>query len=153
MSDLHDLYQGIILDHNKRPRSRVLPADPDRRAEGLNPLCGDEVTLGLKLNGDLITEIGFESQGCAISTASASLLCERIKGKTTAEAIHEARRLVELLSQKEEPDPFNSEVMDELGDVVALLGVRRFPARLKCATLPWHTLRDALLDGETLPKP
>ncbi|MGH8021680.1 MAG: Fe-S cluster assembly sulfur transfer protein SufU [Opitutaceae bacterium] len=140
MSDLDDLYQEIILDHNRRPRNYGPLADATHQAEGHNPLCGDEVTVFLHLDGDIISNITFDGQGCAISKASASLMTTRLKGRS----LDEANRLLEevraLLTAPEETPPD----LESLGDLAALAGVRKFAVRVKCATLAWHTLEAAL---------
>lgn len=136
MSDLTDLYQELIIEHYRRPRNHRLLDDANRSAEGFNPLCGDHVTLYLKLKDGVVEDVSFVGTGCAISTASASLLTESVKGRTEAEAqalIADFQRLVT-----------SEEMQPELGKLQALAGVRRFPARVKCATLAWHTLRAAL---------
>ncbi len=140
MSELSDLYQEIILDHNKRPRNSGTLADANRKAEGYNPLCGDELTVFLKVDGDRIADIRFSGEGCAISKASASLMTLRVKGKTVAEARAAVKEMHDLLTADAEPliD------LDALGDTAALTGVRKFPARVKCATLAWHALESAL---------
>ena len=140
---LRDLYQDTILEHNKRPRNfRELPG-ADRRLEGFNPLCGDRLTLYLKLDGDRIADAAFQGSGCAISTSSASLMTEAVKGKTVAEAdrlFDGFRRLVTRTA----PEPTKAEV----GKLLAFSGVGEFPARVKCATLCWHTLEAALHGAE-----
>jgi nitrogen fixation NifU-like protein len=140
---LRDLYQDTILEHNKRPRNfRELPG-ADRRLEGFNPLCGDRLTLYLKLDGDRLTDVAFQGNGCAISTSSASLMTEAVKGKTMAEAdrlFDGFRRLV----TRDGPAPGKAEV----GKLLVFGGVGEFPARVKCATLCWHTLEAALHGGE-----
>ena len=138
--DLEDLYQDIILDHNRRPRnSRELP-DRTHFAEGLNPLCGDEVTVNLQLLDNVIKDISFQGQGCAISQASASLMTEILKGLTLEDMKKQAEIVNELLTaESETPD-----ALFEYGNLAALSGVRQFPARIKCATLAWHTLEAAL---------
>ena len=138
--DLEDLYQDIILDHNRRPRnSRELPGRT-HFAEGLNPLCGDEVTVNLLLAGSKIQDITFQGQGCAISQASASLMTEILKGLDLADMRKQAEIVQKLLTSEDEfPD-----ALFEFGNLAALSGVRKFPARIKCATLAWHTLEAAL---------
>ena len=136
--DLKELYRDVILDHNKRPRNfgRIEPADT--HAEGHNPLCGDRLTVWLRLKDDRIEDIRFEGKGCAISTASASLMTEAVKGKdrTTVQSLY--GRIHSLLTQQDaQPDA-------SLGKLAALSGVREFPARVKCASLCWHTLNAAL---------
>lgn len=140
MPELDDLYQEIILDHNRRPRNFRAIEQPTHSAEGHNPLCGDEVTVFVQLNGDVIEDVSFEGQGCAISKASASLMTSRLKGRTLAEVRDVATRVRGLLTGPEETAPD----LEELGDIAALSGVRKFAVRVKCATLPWHTLEAAL---------
>ncbi|MGA2776250.1 MAG: Fe-S cluster assembly sulfur transfer protein SufU [Steroidobacteraceae bacterium] len=138
MMQLSDLYRDVILDHNRQPRNFGGLSAPDATIEGFNPLCGDRLTLRLKLADDRITDIRFEGDGCAISTASASLMTEAVKGKTRSEAIALFERIHRLLTDDSAP------VDDELGKLAALSGVREFPARVKCASLCWHTLASAL---------
>ncbi len=140
MPDLRDLYQQTIIEHNRSPRNfRSLP-DANRRAEGNNPLCGDRITLHARVEDDLIHDIGFQGRGCAISQAAASLMTSAVKGKPVAQAdalFHAFHDM--LLSGTDAPaDPA------VLGKLAAFAGVRAFPARVKCASLPWHTLRAAL---------
>ncbi len=144
MSDLRDLYQEVILDHYRKPRNFGPLADADRKAEGFNPLCGDRLTLYVKLKDDVITDASFEGSGCAISTASASLLTESIKGKTE----RETERLFERFRDAVTGGVAKPDV--DLGKLEVLVGVREFPVRVKCATLAWHTLRAALA-GQTEP--
>jgi len=136
--DLNELYRDVILDHNRRPRNFGGLESADANAEGFNPMCGDRLTLRLKLADDTISEIRFEGSGCAISTASASLMTEAVKGKSRAEAIKLFDRVHQLLTDDAAPPPA------ELGKLAALSGVRQYPARVKCATLCWHTLSAAL---------
>ena len=144
MSDLGALYQEIILDHYKRPRNRGRLTPADRDAEGFNPLCGDKVRLTLRLGGDeTLDEVAFEGEGCAISTASASLLTEAIRGKTVEEARRLSASFRDLL--RGDADPLES---PELGKLAALAGVRGYPMRVKCATLAWHTLQAALDEAQ-----
>ena len=139
--DLHDLYEEVILDHNRNPRNYPhRPADANRRADGFNPLCGDEVTIHLTLSDGRVTDIGFEGHGCAISTASASLLTESVKGKTEAEATALFDRVHGMLTAEGDEEP----ALDALGKLAVLSGVRHYPMRVKCASLAWHTLRAAL---------
>jgi nitrogen fixation protein NifU and related proteins len=135
--DLNELYRDVILDHNRKPRNFGVLEPADASVEGFNPLCGDRLTLRLRLAGQQIEDIRFEGQGCAISTASASLMTEAVKGKTCAEALALFDRVHGLLTD----DAASS---DELGKLAALSGVREFPARVKCASLCWHTLASAL---------
>jgi nitrogen fixation NifU-like protein len=136
--ELNDLYRDVILDHNRRPRNFGGLEPADASVEGFNPLCGDRLTLRLKLDDDRISDIRFEGQGCAISTASASLMTEAVKGRTRAEALRLFDRIHELLTDDAAPPA------DELGKLAALSGVREYPARVKCASLCWHTLASAL---------
>ncbi|MEW6249034.1 MAG: Fe-S cluster assembly sulfur transfer protein SufU [Planctomycetota bacterium] len=147
MSDVQDLYQQLILDHYRRPRNRRRIEAPDRTAEGANPLCGDEVTIYLKLDGEIVREVTFEGGGCAISTASASLMTEALKGKTLAEAKALFRKFHELLTGRCGERKFEERgAGPRLGKLAVFSGVCRYPARVKCATLAWHTL-DAALEG------
>jgi nitrogen fixation NifU-like protein len=141
MSELMDLYQEVILDHNKKPRNRGTMDDADHEAKGDNPLCGDQLTLFVKMDGDRVTEIRFEGRGCAISVASASLMTETITGKSQAEIGTLYESFHELLTG----DPsVAAEAGEELGKLRVFEGVREFPVRVKCATLAWHTLMAAL---------
>jgi nitrogen fixation NifU-like protein len=140
MNELTELYQEIILDHNKRPRNYRGIDDATHSAEGHNPLCGDEISVSLRLNGDQIEDISFQGEGCAVSKASASLMTTLIKGKSLQAAKEESSVIKQMLTSSEEPD----DSMEELGDIIALSGVRRFPVRIKCATLAWHTFEAAL---------
>jgi nitrogen fixation NifU-like protein len=135
--ELNDLYRDVILDHNRQPRNFGALEPADASVEGFNPLCGDRLTLRLKFSGDKIADIKFEGQGCAISTASASLMTEAVKGRTRGEALRLFDRVHRLLTD----DGASS---DELGKLAALSGVREYPARVKCASLCWHTLASAL---------
>ena len=138
MSDLGDLYQELILDHSKRPRNFGPVAQASAMAEGSNPLCGDKVRVQLKMEGDVIEQAGFQGAGCAISTASASLMTEALKGRTRAEAERLFEEFHDLLTKKDPDAP------PDLGKLAVFSGVREYPMRVKCATLPWHTLRAAL---------
>ena len=140
--DLRDLYQEVIFDHNRNPRNFRVMDDADRKVEGFNPLCGDRLTLYIKLDGDTITDASFQGSGCAISTASVSLMTEIIKGKTIAEAEELFKKFHEMTTGKDE------EVnLEAVGKLAVLAGVREYPARVKCATLAWHTL-DAAIKNE-----
>ena len=142
--ELNELYQEIILDHHRRPRNRgQLPVPPASTAEGFNPLCGDQLTVFVNLDGGKISDIKFNGQGCAISQASASLMTQQVKGKTVAEARAEIAAIQSLLVGENLPP---IAVQESLGDLIALKGVRKFVARVKCATLAWHAL-DAALAG------
>jgi len=135
--ELNDLYRDVILDHNRRPRNFGPLETADATAEGFNPLCGDRLTLRLNLADDTIRDIRFEGQGCAISTASASLMTEAVKGKTRGEALALFGRVHKLLTD-------DAAGAEDLGKLAALSGVREYPARVKCASLCWHTLASAL---------
>jgi len=147
MFDLHDLYQEIVMDHNRRPRNFGILNDATSKAEGFNPLCGDQVTLYLKVLGDEIIDIAFDGIGCAISKSSASMMTEEIKGKTlevVTSMFEQFRRMITVNNE-------NDLDVDLLGDLEILQGVSRYPARIKCATLSWHTLNSALEgDGDTV---
>jgi nitrogen fixation NifU-like protein len=138
MSELGELYQQVILDHNRKPRNFQKLADANRTAEGFNPLCGDQIQVYVKLEDDRIRDIGFQGSGCAISRASASLMTSALKGKSAAEAEELFQRFHRLVTTDEENDPA------ALGKLAVFSGVREFPARVKCASLAWHTLRAAL---------
>jgi nitrogen fixation protein NifU and related proteins len=138
MSDLSDLYQEVILDHNKRPRNFRTIESPSHHAEGYNPLCGDRLTLYVQVDGDRITDVAFEGSGCAISKASASLMTDELKGRTVTEARELFARFHQVVTTP--PD----QPVEELGKLSVLAGVREFPVRVKCASLAWHTLKAAL---------
>jgi nitrogen fixation NifU-like protein len=140
MSDLRELYQEVILDHNRRPRNYREMPDATRRSEGFNPLCGDRLTLFVVLDGEVIREVSFVGSGCAISKASASLLTEAVKGRTLAQA----RALFERFHHMVTLAPDKTEDFSDLGKLAVLGGVREFPMRVKCASLAWHTLKAAL---------
>ncbi len=143
MSDLSDLYQELIIDHNRRPRNRRKLETANRRAEGFNPLCGDKVTIYLTIEDDVVKDAAFEGSGCAISTASASLMTESLKGKTVAEARALFERFHSLITGEGKQDGSGADG-PRLGKLAAFSGVARFPARVKCATLAWHTVNAAL---------
>jgi nitrogen fixation NifU-like protein len=146
-SELRDLYQEVILDHNRTPRNFRKLASPTRAAEGYNPLCGDRVTVEIALEGDMIRDVGFQGSGCAISRASASLMTAHIKGKLVAEAEAAFARFRAMLTE----NPAGGDAAAaQLGKLAVFEGVREFPSRIKCATLPWHTLQGALA-GQTEP--
>lgn len=149
MSDLRELYQEILLDHYRRPRNTAPLAAASHRAEGHNPLCGDRVALSLEVEDGVVRGVAFDGAGCAISTASASMLTELVKGRTVEEARELCGRLPAVLTEGE-GDGGEAELVGELEPLKALCGVRRYPMRVKCATLAWHTLRSALA-GETQP--
>ena len=137
MSDLEELYQEVILDHNKRPRN-FRTIDDGRKAEGYNPLCGDRMTVYLRVQDDVIVDASFQGSGCAISKASASLMTEIVKGKTLADAQAMFDRFHTMVTTPPE------QPVEDLGKLSVLAGVRQFPARIKCASLAWHTLHAAL---------
>lgn len=145
MSELRELYQSLILDHNKKPRNFGEPAGANRHAHGNNPLCGDTIAVHVRMEDGVVQDVGFVGQGCAISTASASLMTQAVKGRPVkeVEALFEAFH--HLVTEADEPP-------DEgrLGKLSVFAGVREFPMRVKCATLGWHTLR-AALDGADAP--
>jgi nitrogen fixation NifU-like protein len=140
--DLRELYQEVILDHGKHPRNHRFPEPYNREGRGYNPLCGDRVTLRVQLDGDKIADIGFIGQGCAISQASCSTMTEALKGKTVAEA----EALFEKFHRMVTSDDESGDDIDALGKLAVFAGVREFPMRVKCATLGWHTLNQALHD-------
>ncbi|MFB3920728.1 MAG: Fe-S cluster assembly sulfur transfer protein SufU [Terriglobia bacterium] len=144
MSDLHSLYQEVILDHSRRPHNFHAMEGATNQAQGYNPLCGDKVRLYVKLDGDRIADISFQGSGCAISTASASILTETVKGKTLVEANDLFERFHDLVTGKGHQNGKGP----ELGKLAVFSGVSEFPVRVKCATLVWHTLRSALGEGQ-----
>ena len=141
MSELRDLYQEVILDHNKRPRNFGELEGADRHADGYNPLCGDRLAVYVNLDGDVITDVSFLGSGCAISKASASLMTDAVKGKTLAEAQQLFTRFHRMVTESETPVDVGS-----LGKLAVLAGVRDYPTRVKCASLAWHTLNAAFDD-------
>jgi len=147
MEELRELYQATILDHNKKPRNFRVVDDANRRADGNNPLCGDKLTVYIEVDDDdRVVDVGFQGSGCAISTASASLMTDFVKGKSREEIERMFERFHELVTS---PPDVPAETED-LGKLAVFSGVREYPMRVKCATLSWHTLRAALEDsGET----
>jgi nitrogen fixation NifU-like protein len=140
MSALRELYQEVILDHNKSPRNYRVMENATQHVDGYNPLCGDHYTIYLKMNGDVIEDVSFTGAGCAISKASASVMSSILKGKTreaAEELFGEFHRLVTRGSANEED-------LETLGKLAAFSGVSEFPARVKCASLPWHTMHAAI---------
>lgn len=135
---IEQLYQQVILDHYRQPRGRGHLPDPKFMHDGANPLCGDEVVIEFQVDGEIITNIRFSGQGCSISQASASMMAEALTGKTMEEAREFIRQVYALLKGDIEPD------LETMGDISALAGVRKFPVRIKCASLAWHVLEDAL---------
>jgi nitrogen fixation NifU-like protein len=143
MAELDDLYQEVILDHNKSPRNfHAMPA-ANRKAEGYNPLCGDQVTVYLKLEDGMIEDISFQGSGCAISKASASLMTAALKGKTEAQAEALFEDVHKMLTGED-----GAASAERVGKLAILSGVCKFPARVKCASLPWHTVNSALKGAE-----
>jgi nitrogen fixation NifU-like protein len=141
MTEMRELYQEVILDHNQQPRNFGTLDDANRTAEGYNPLCGDSIKLQLRVEDGIVREAAFEGHGCAIVTASASLMTEALKGKT----VEEAEALFEHMMQLLTGDPSQeAEVAPELGKLAVFSGVREYPLRVKCATLAWHTMHAAL---------
>ena len=140
MSDLRELYQEVILDHNKRPRNFHAIDPPSQKAEGFNPLCGDRITVYVRLDGDRIEDLSFEGSGCAISKASASLMTAALKGHTLGEADRLFQQFHRMVTSPADA-PIDTGQLDKL---VVFAGVREYPVRVKCASLAWHTLRAAL---------
>jgi nitrogen fixation protein NifU and related proteins len=145
MSALSELYQEILLEHNSKPRNFRKLDDPDRSADGYNPLCGDQITLYLKLDGDVVSDVGFQGQGCAISRASASMMTQSIKGQKLSRAQELFDEFHKMLTQ-----PGADVDYDLLEDLEMLAGVSEYPTRIKCAILAWHTLH-AALEGQDDP--
>jgi nitrogen fixation protein NifU and related proteins len=142
MSDLSDLYQEVILDHNRRPRNFRVLENATHHAEGYNPLCGDRLDLFLKVDGDVIADVGFQGSGCAISKASASLMTDSLKGRAVADARALFDRFHRMVTTPPDVD------VEDLGKLSVFAGVREFPVRVKCASLAWHTLKAALERSE-----
>ena len=140
MSDLEELYQEMVMEHNRRPRNFRRLEGADRTAEGFNPFCGDAIALDISLEGDVIADIGFEGSGCAISRASSSLMTDSVKGKSR----EETQDIFDAFHRMMTHAPEESSDADILGDLEMLAGVSEFPVRVKCATLSWHTLKAAL---------
>jgi nitrogen fixation protein NifU and related proteins len=146
MSDLDELYQEVILDHNRSPRNYRAMANANRRAQGYNPLCGDHVTVYLDLEEGVIKDISFQGSGCAISKASASMMTAELKGKTETEA----KELFENVHKMLTGESNEQEGPKDVGKLKILSGVCKFPARVKCASLAWHTVNSALKGGEEI---
>jgi len=138
--ELRELYQELILDHNRKPRNRRAMTDATADADGFNPLCGDKVHVFVKLEGDRIADVSFDGQGCAISTASASLMTTALKGKT----LEEAREIFDRFHAMVTGEPGAPTPEEKLGKLAVFQGVCEFPVRVKCATLAWHTLKAAI---------
>jgi nitrogen fixation NifU-like protein len=147
MDDLRQLYQETILDHGRRPRNFGAMDDATHQADGYNPLCGDKVHLYLKVNDGVVEELKFEGQGCAISTSSASLMTEALKGRSVQEARDLFARVHAMLTGKQLDDE-----AAKLGKLAVFEGVKKYPLRVKCATLAWHTLENALAGGGEVAK-
>ena len=145
MSELRDLYQEVILDHHKRPRNYRAMEDATRHAQGHNPLCGDRVTIFVRLAGDKVEDVSFQGSGCAISKASASLMTDALKGKTVTEARALFDRFHDMITSDHETPP------DDMGKLSVLAGVREFPTRIKCASLAWHTMKAAVAHENDAP--
>ena len=145
-SELGDLYQEVILEHSKAPRNFRRPASANHEADGYNPLCGDRCSVYIDMEGDKIEEIGFQGSGCAISRASASMMTQMVKGKTKEEAAQLFDQFHNLVTGKDE-----AEAAAELGKMAVFAGVSKFPARVKCATLAWHTLQKAIEEEKNKP--
>ena len=143
MSDLRELYQSVILDHNRKPRNFREPENANRCARGDNPLCGDKLTVFLTVEADVVTDAAFTGSGCAISTASASLMTEAIKGRPR----DEIERLFEGFHTLVTSNPMSPADASQLGKLAVFSGVREFPIRVKCATLAWHTMNAALSEN------
>jgi nitrogen fixation NifU-like protein len=141
VSDLQELYQSIILDHNRRPKNYGTLEGANRRKSGRNPSCGDEIDLELRMDGGSISDVRFTSEGCAVSRASASIMTQAVKGKTRVEAEAMFATFHDLVTGKLKPTPVEARA---LGEMAAFSGVSRFPVRVKCASMAWHTLRAAL---------
>lgn len=144
MSELQDLYQQVILDHNKNPRNFGELEDASHHSEGYNPLCGDHLYLDLKFDGDVISQVAFRGDGCAISKASASVMTSLLIGKTKEEAKQLFDRFLALVTSDTEVH------IEEDGKMAIFAGVREFPARVKCASLAWHTMKSAIEGGEVV---
>jgi len=145
MSELRELYQSTILDHNKSPRNFRVPERANRRADGHNPLCGDKVSVYAAVDDGTLRDVGFQGSGCAISTASASLMTQAVKGKSVAEMLRLFDEFHALVTAGGEPS-------EALGKLAVFAGVREYPMRVKCATLAWHTLRSALQGKQEIAK-
>jgi nitrogen fixation NifU-like protein len=139
MSDLRDLYQQVIIDHSKNPRNFCVIEKPSCSKEGNNPICGDRLVLYINEKNGIIEKICFQGSGCAISMASASLMTELLQGKTVAEALQLFNEFQQLVTTKD-----NAKLAEKMGKLAVLAGVSEYPIRIKCATLPWHTLKAAL---------
>lgn len=148
MSELRELYQSTILDHNKQPRNFRAPQQANRQAVGHNPLCGDEITVFLQLQDDVVADVCFQGSGCAISTASASMMTQAVKGRPVAEALQLFDSFQRMVTGEAGADGETKPM--QMGKLAAFAGVREYPMRVKCATLAWHTLRAAATGGEAV---
>jgi nitrogen fixation NifU-like protein len=148
MSELRELYQTVILDHNKNPKNFGALEDANRSAEGYNPLCGDQLRVMIRIDDDAVADVRFEGSGCAISTASASLMTQAVKGKPLADALKLFDGFHEMLTTNATREVEAS----HLGKLAVFAGVREFPMRVKCATLAWHTFKNAIEDTGTVAK-
>jgi nitrogen fixation NifU-like protein len=148
MSELRELYQTVILDHNKNPKNFGALQDANRSAEGYNPLCGDQLRVMLRVEDDVVSDVSFEGSGCAISTASASLMTQAVKGKPLADAL----KLFDGFHEMATADATGDVETSHLGKLAVFAGVREFPMRVKCATLAWHTLKNAIEDTGAVAK-
>ncbi len=146
MFELEELYQEIVMEHNRKPRNFRKMEDPTCKSHGFNPFCGDTITLYITLDEDVVADVSFQAAGCAISKASASLMTQAVKGRTISEAQAAFGKFHDLMTNVAEAGADD----ESLGDLVVLAGVRSFPARIKCATLSWHALRGALEGEETV---
>ncbi len=147
MEDLRELYQEVILDHSKHPRHFVEMAEASHRADGHNPLCGDRITVYLRVKGDVIEDVSFQGAGCSISTASASMMADALRGRTVAEAKSLFERFHRLVTSDPSHAADNASASSDLGKLAVFSGVCEFPMRVKCASLSWHTMK-AALEGE-----
>jgi len=147
VSELRELYQSTILDHNKKPRNFRSPQQANRRAVGHNPLCGDEITVYLQLQDDIVADVCFQGSGCAISTASASMMTQAVKGRPLEEALQLFDSFQRMVTGESGADAADAQPK-QMGKLAAFAGVREYPMRVKCATLAWHTLRAAAIGGE-----
>jgi nitrogen fixation NifU-like protein len=148
MASLSELYQNVILEHNRSPRNYRAMADADRKAEGSNPLCGDQLTVWVRMDGDVIGDVSFQGAGCAISKASASLMTGAVKGKSREEADAIFQRFRRLVT-----GTLPSDESETLGKLAVFSGVSEFPIRVKCASLSWHTLKAALENAQAVERP
>jgi nitrogen fixation NifU-like protein len=147
LDQIRDLYQEVVFDHNRNPRNFRVMEDANRKIEGYNPLCGDKITLYVKVNGGVIEDVSFQGSGCAISTASASLMTEIVRGQTEQRA-EQLFETFHRITTGQDGDEVN---LEEIGKLAVLAGVRAYPARVKCATLAWHSLQAALKgEGEAV---